>query len=141
MATWKYNNKPMTHLKDFPEGTVGFVYMVEFSNGNKYVGKKQIISKTKLKPLKGYKRNRIVIKEAKWQNYFGSIKDEQFIEDFKAGRVKVVSKKILYLCKNKLELTYYEEKVQYASDCLFRDNYYNANIRGKIFAKYIEWKK
>ncbi len=140
MTPWRYQNKTMTTLQDFPEGTLGFVYKVEFSNGMKYVGKKVLTWNKTLPPLKGFKRKRKVVKESDWKKYFGSIKAEELKPGVKDGSITVTDRKILYLCNTKSELTYYELKVQFASDCILRDNYYNANILGRIYSKNTEWK-
>jgi len=51
---------------------VGFVYRVNLEDGTYYIGRKQLSTKRTLKPLKGMKRNRVMIKESKWKEYTGS---------------------------------------------------------------------
>ena len=55
------------------EDYVGFVYQItDKTNDKKYIGKKGLISKRRLPPLKGKKRRRIKIIETDWQDYYGS---------------------------------------------------------------------
>ena len=69
--TWYYNDEPFTSemIGDY----VGFVYVItDKSNGLKYIGKKGLISKRRMRPLKGKKRRRTKIIETDWQDYYGS---------------------------------------------------------------------
>jgi hypothetical protein len=59
---WYYNGEEFTSemIGDY----VGFVYLItDLSNGKKYVGKKTLMSKRKLPPLKGKTRRRTKIIE------------------------------------------------------------------------------
>jgi len=61
-VTWHYNGKPFT--SEMIEDNLGFVYIVtDKRNGKDYIGKKGLVSKRKLPPLKGKKRKRIKIVE------------------------------------------------------------------------------
>ena len=58
--TWLYNGKPFT--SEMIEDNLGFVYMItNTKNGKIYIGKKGLMSKRRLPPLKGTKRKRIKI--------------------------------------------------------------------------------
>ena len=54
----------------------GFIYEIKNNvNDKKYIGKKQIKSKIRRKPLKGKKRARIDFIESDWKSYTGSSND------------------------------------------------------------------
>ena len=93
-----------------------------YSNGNKYVGKKNLYHKRTRPPLKGYKRKRVDQVESDWAKYNGSIKDEQYKADIKSGKLTITKKEILQVCFTKWELTYYETKLQFELDVLLNDN-------------------
>ena len=128
--TWYYNGEPFTSemIKDY----IGFVYEItDTRNGMKYIGKKGLMSKRKLPPLKGAKRKRTKIVETDWETYTGSndvlnqLVEEHGIEKF--------HREIIRLCKSKGELNYYEAQRQFETDCLLKpDEYYNAFIGVKI---------
>ena len=127
---WYYKGKPFT--SDMIEDYIGFVYEItDTRNGMKYIGKKGLMSKRKLPPLKGAKRKRTKIVETDWQTYTGSndvlnqLVEEHGIEKF--------HREIIRLCKSKGELNYYEAQRQFETDCLLKpDEYYNAFIGVKI---------
>ena len=115
-----------------PQEVFGFTYLITFTDGKKYIGKKQVFLQRKLKPRKGDRKNAKRIKwyESKWFEYEGS---SQFRED------RVVAKKeILGFSYSKKELTYMEEKTQFKFDVLEDDNFINGNIRGVYFRNQFE---
>ena len=128
--TWYYNNEPFTSemISDY----VGMVYVItDLSNGLKYIGKKGLISKRKLPPLKGKKRRRTKIVETDWQDYYGSSESVKLLVEEK-GRDNF-HREIIRLCKKKAEMSYYEAKLQFESDCLlYPDQYYNEFIGCKV---------
>ena len=68
---WYYNDKPFT--SDMIGDYLGFVYEItDTRNGMIYIGKKGLMSKRRLPPLKGAKRKRIKIVETDWAKYYGS---------------------------------------------------------------------
>ena len=40
---WIYNGSEITSIEDFPEGVVGFIYLLVNKKGQKYVGKKSLL--------------------------------------------------------------------------------------------------
>jgi len=123
--SWIYSKKEIKELSDIPEGCIGFVYIITKEDGSYYVGKKQIYSTVKLKPLKGERKKRVVTKESNWKTYMSSNKDVQKWKD--------VDKEILHWCYSKIELTYYENKALYCLGVLEDENSMNGNISGKIY--------
>lgn len=132
---WTYKGQEILDVNQLPEGTQGFIYLMEFSNGRKYIGKKALYHKRTRKPLKGYKRKRVDYVESDWKKYNGSIKNEQYKLDIDSGKLLITNKTIIELCQDKWDMTYLETKHQFESDCLRKDEYYNSNILGKFYRK------
>jgi hypothetical protein len=119
---------------DIPENPYGFIYIItNNSNGRMYVGKKQILTKLKRKPLKGKINRRISIKETDWKTYTGSSKELN--EDIKKFGIENFSFEIIKFCENKSQMAYFEAKEQFDREVLIKEEYYNGiiNLRlGKI---------
>jgi len=119
---------------EIPENPYGFIYIITNNvNGRKYVGKKQILTKLKRKPLKGKVNRRISIKETDWKTYTGSSKElnEDMIKFGKSN----FSFEILRFCDNKSQMAYFEAKEQFDREVLIKEEYYNGiiNLRlGKV---------
>jgi len=132
---WSYQGSEFTS-EDIGTFT-GFVYEITNKvNGKKYIGKKNFWSRRKLKPLKGKKRARHKVSESDWQTYYGSSEEvKKLVEDLGTEKFH---REILRLCRSKGEMTYYEMKYQIDREVLFREDYYNAFIGGKIHASHIK---
>ena len=128
--TWLYNGKPFT--SEMIEDNLGFVYMItNTKNGKIYIGKKGLMSKRILPPLKGTKRKRIKIVETDWKKYCGSSEEVKLLVE--EHGIDLFHREIVRLCKTKGQLNYYEAKLQFETDCLLKpDEYYNAFIGCKI---------
>lgn len=138
---WVYNNKEVDIL---PEGTYGFIYLIEYEGGYKYIGKKQCMSyitKPALKNgltregciriAKNIKGKRVYFdietKESNWRTYLGSAKDDR------VKGLSIIKKTILQLSSNKINLTFNEVEWLVKSDVLRDDKYLNANIAGQYY--------
>ena len=86
---WIYKGKIFS--EELIEDNVGFVYLIMNStNGKKYIGKKQMKSVKKLKPLKGRKNKRHFDIETDWKTYTSSSNDLNVdIEKLEIGRAHV----------------------------------------------------
>ena len=132
---WYYNGEEFT--SEMIDDNVGFVYIItNLSNNKKYVGKKTLVSKRKLPPLKGKKRRRTKIVESKWQDYFGSSDEVNAILE-EHGR-DIFKREILHLCKSKSEMSYLELKEQMVREVLLNDEYYNGIIQVKIHRAHVK---
>lgn len=142
---WTYNGRPITEIKDMPEGTIGFIYKItNHQTGEYYIGKKSLYSKRTLPPLKGYKRKRKVVKESKWLEYRSSNTQVRlwFHENDAAKELDDKKKindslelKILRFCKTPKSLTYYEVEELFHHRVLSDELSLNDNILGKFFRK------
>lgn len=128
---WLYQGKQLNKL---PDGVIGFVYCIYYTNNKKYIGKKLAVSERK-KPLGKkelalqtdgrLKKHKHVTIETNWQSYNGSTKESEGLT--------ILSKVITHLCTNKMSLTYLEASEMIKNDVLFRDDYLNKNILGKFY--------
>lgn len=133
MTDWNHKGSEITEIEDFKDGTIGFIYLTIFSNGKKYLGRKALYHTRKYPPLKGKKRKRKKIVESDWKTYIGSPKDKELKKKLKTGELSVAERKILKQCKTPWEMTYYETKFQFETDCILDDTYYNSNILGRFY--------
>ncbi len=122
---WLYKGKKVTNHNDLLPSCSSFVYIIKYTNGKKYLGKKVIKSLRKKPPLKGKKRARRIMTELPFNDYKGSYADELDYE--------VKSKIILYQCSTQKAATYLEAALIFHYDALFDPNYLNRNIIGKFF--------
>ncbi len=153
-ATWVYQERVITSIKDMPQGTYGFVYEVWYKPTDiKYIGKKVLYfernKKLGKKALELLKEERIkqglrgrvplkqkVITESDWKDYYGSQKE--IIALSKADNAgENWQKKILEFAPNKKLLTYYETKYLFSNEVLENsyNTYINDNILGKFFTR------
>lgn len=109
----------------------GFIYVITNTvNEKKYIGKKQMKSVKKLKPLKGKKNKRHFDIETDWKTYMSSSNDLN--ADIQSiGRDKFTFE-IVWLCDSKFELAYYEAKKQFDNDVLLKEGFYNGIINCRI---------
>lgn len=126
---WFYKQDVFTeeHIGEY----VGFVYLItELSTGRLYVGKKILHNKKTKKPLKGKTRRRISKVQSDWQDYYGS--SPALKEAVAKNGKDNYKREILYLCKSKSEMSYWESKEIFARDALLRPEYYNDWISARI---------
>ena len=128
---WHYNNQI---LDVAPEEYLGFVYEItDLVNKKLYIGKKLFWTTRKLPPLKGRvnKRHRRV--ETDWRDYYGSS------EALNAVRAVIgnqqFERRILIMCANKNQMSYFETREQFARDVLLDKSYYNGIIACKITSR------
>ena len=153
-ATWTYQGRVITSIKDMPEGTYGFIYEVRYKptdvryigkkvlyfERNKRLGKKALAALREERSKKGL-RGRVPIKqkvitESDWKDYFGSQKEIVTLsQQDNAG--ENWEKRILEFVPNKKLLTYYETKHLFSNGILENKHsaHINDNILGKFFAR------
>tara|TARA_R110000796_G_scaffold31086_2_gene82668 strand:+ start:1364 stop:1807 length:444 start_codon:yes stop_codon:yes gene_type:complete len=127
-----------------PSKAIGFIYMIEFNNGDKYLGKKNLYSKRKRKfgkkeaaliTDKRRKLYEIVVKESNWRTYESSNPDVR--QRIMNGECH--TKTILSWAHTPKELTYLEIKCMFDRDVLNpKGKWLNDNVLGKFFKKELE---
>lgn len=130
---WYYQNKLFEpdNLSDW----YGFVYEIEeLDTGKKYIGKKFFWFTKTLPVTKTRKRKKKTLVESDWKGYYGSNKELRE----KIGDGQNYKRTILHLCRTKGECSYYEAKLQFQNDVLFRDDYYNELIHCRIHSKHVK---
>ena len=130
---WYYND---TVFESTPEEFQGFVYqLTEIHTNKKYIGKKNFW-KPKILPVNKTRKRRVRTRvESDWKTYFSSSSQIQKLVE-ESGEEKF-KREILKLCKTKGEMSYYEAKLQFDNNVLFRDDYYNNFIGCRIHAKHL----
>lgn len=133
---WDYNNNSnvikIISIDDIPEeykNAIGFIYQItQISTGKSYIGRKMLYE-NKTTQKKGIKTKNKV--ETDWKNYFSSsdelkqLKEDIGIDDFK--------REILVFCFTKSQMIYAEECLLYHVDSLLKPEWFNNNIRSKIY--------
>lgn len=126
---WLYNGKEFT--SDMKDDYVGFVYLIEnLDNGMKYIGKKLFTSSKTYQRNKKKKRMRV---ESNWNEYTGS--NELLNEHVSNGAN--IRKTILYLCKSKGWMSYFETLEILQRQAIQSDEFYNAWVSCKIQRKHL----
>ena len=127
MSKWIYKG---IELPDAEPTSYGFVYMIRYTDGTFYYGKKAMWSTVRMKPTKAqlairknYKRE--VTKESKWRSYEGSTASSK-------GKT-IHSKHILGFAVSKSHLSYMEYALLFDENVLFDDQCLNSNIGGKFY--------
>ena len=130
---WYYNNE-LFELP--PEEYQGFVYQItELHTNKKYIGKKNFW-KPKILPVNKTRKRRVRTRvESDWKTYFSSSSQIQKLVE-ESGEEKF-KREILKLCKTKGEMSYYEAKLQFENNVLFRDDYYNEFIGCRVHSKHL----
>ena len=133
---WIYNG---SLCQVAPEGYLGFIYRIDYTDGSFYYGKKNILSTRKV-PLgkkalaeltdKRLKKYKTVVKEVAWQRYAGSTK-------YSEGKT-ISSKTIIVWARTNKALRYLEEKLLFLEDVLFKPECLNMNIGGRYFDNVME---
>ena len=131
--TWTFNGKL---FESTPEEYQGFVYqLTEIHSNKKYIGKKNFW-KPKTLPINKTRKRRVRTRvESDWKDYYGSSNEVRKIVE--EHGTQIFKREILKLCKTKGEMSYYEAKLQFDHNVLFRDDYYNNFIGCRIHAKHL----
>jgi hypothetical protein len=127
---WTYRGSPVS-FDLIPTHAIGFIYIITHIQSNKkYLGKK-LLTKAATKVFKGKKIK--IRKPSDWESYYSS---SPFLLDLieKEG-VFNFTREIIFFAKGKGELNYAEESFQYRLGVLESDDWFNSNIRSRIFRR------
>ena len=132
MSEWQYQNKPLNE-NEIPVDAMGFIYMItQLSTGKKYIGKK-LLTAASTKTVKGVKKK--IRKPSDWKEYWSSSPDLKALIS-QVGQQDFV-REILVFAKSKGSIAYLEEMALYQCGALESDNWFNQNIRSKIYKSWI----
>lgn len=128
---WLYKGE---EVKEVPDDTFGFVYMIRCEkNGKSYIGRKYF-SKAGYKVVKGKRKK--LRKESDWATYYGSSKE--LLADLELYGEESFKRTILRFCQTRGETNYQEAKLQFEYNVLEEKfsngepKYYNSWISGKF---------
>lgn len=122
MPNWVYNGNEIHGHEDLYPKCSDFVYLITYTTGQLYIGKKNIRSVRKRPPLKGKKRNRRLLINHPFVGYVGSHEMCKILQ--------VKTKEILYQCSTKKAATYLETALLFHYNAVFDPKYLNKNISG-----------
>ena len=114
---------------------LGFVYIIERINAlpgerRYYIGKKMLWSNVKMKPLKGMKKNRRVLKSSDWKKYYGS--SNELKDLLKLHGPDNFKRTILHLCESKWIMSFMEALEQLRHGVLFDEESFNGIFHLRI---------
>ena len=136
---WTYKGK---ELIDRPEDTYGFIYLITYTNGKKYVGQKKFYSEVNLPALKSGEQRPDSVRIGKNLNgkrvYFDKVKKPNNWKTYKGSSehslgLTIAHKEILLMVKLKKSLLYQEMKAIMCMGCLETEDYLNINILRKFY--------
>jgi hypothetical protein len=124
-TSWEYNGELVYSI---PEGAEGFVYLITFKNGDKYIGKKNFFSTRRVK-VKGRKNRKVITKESNWKTYNSSSE----VVKKRIDNGEPHSREIIHFGASKGSIMYLEIKEMVERNVLCDEKYLNGNILMKIF--------
>jgi len=132
---WLYNYKEIHSHEDLLPECTDIVYLIEYTNGKRYIGMKRVRAVRRLKPTKKQLATR--------KNY---VRKEQvdlpFIDYEGSHKIKdcpeISRKEIIHQCSSKRTATYLEAGCLFEADAIFNPEYLNENISGKFFDNALE---
>jgi hypothetical protein len=127
---WTYRGKLIESHDALCSAATDFVYLITFTSGHRYIGKKTFRALRKLPPKKSQLkiRKNFVRREmvnVPFLKYQGSIEH--------AIGLVAASKEILYLCSDKKAATYIETALLFQVSAIFDERYVNKNISGRFY--------
>lgn len=112
-------------LMDYPKA-YGFIYEITYTDGSKYIGKKDVFDKVTLPKNRNRKKKEVFLREKRdWKHYCGSSKN--------SDGLTISKREIIAVANTKRALTFLEVKHLFRVAALFNDEYINSNIGGVYF--------
>ena len=139
MSKWSYQGQDFESSM-IPEGAEGFVYEMQAIIDGKlvrYIGKKNFYSVTKkrfgkkaLSSMQDKRAKKYTIqKKLTYLDYYSS---NAVLKDAHKAGIEI-RRYMLKICFSKMELTYYETKIQFVRGVLESDEFLNGNILGRFY--------
>jgi len=130
--TWLYKSEELKD-EDIPDKAFGFIYLItERTTGKRYIGRKLLTSAAR-RTVKGkVKKYR---KESDWRDYWSS--SPFLIEHIESEGTVNFTREILMFTPNRSQLNYLEEKFLYMVGALESEEWFNSNIRSKMYKRNI----
>ena len=125
---------------------IGFVYIIENTHTDAkkqfYIGKKQLLKKTRLLANKSRKRSKIVWRDNGAESYYGSSKE--LLEDINRLGKEFFKRTVIECCTSKFHMSYAELMWQLEFNALLDPRCYNGIIScrlGKVPNNYKDIKR
>lgn len=132
--TWLYNGAEFTTIEQAPPKSLGFIYLItQHSTGKRYIGRK-LLTAGKTKTVAGVKKKIRV--ESDWRTYWSS--SPYLKELIKEVGEADFQREILQFCSGMGMMVYAEEFFLYVAGALENDNWFNANIRSKVYKNWVK---
>jgi hypothetical protein len=129
--SWTYNNEPVTD--EVIGDAYGFVYVITNElSGRRYVGRKYF-TKAGYKTVKG-KRKKLRVSSG-WEDYYGS--NKTLLEDVKNLGAENFTRRMVKLCRNRSECSYWETALIFQYEALLSDRWYNEWCSCKVSKKHL----
>lgn len=128
---WLYKGKILED-SEIPLKSQGFIYCITHVSGKKYLGRKLLTKAHRRQKNKKIIKTRI---ESDWRDYWSSSPD--FISHVENEGKDKFTREILMFLETKGQLNYMEERLLYTVGALESENWYNSNIRSKMYKKNI----
>lgn len=126
MIPWSHEG---VTVKDHPADAKAFVYLLEFADGSKYLGKKNLQS-TRRKKVPGKVRRVVTTTESDWKKYLSSSTEVK--AKIKAGD-KLVKREVLQWCDTVGGASYWEAYWQFMEHVLLSTEWLNRWISVRIY--------
>ena len=117
-------------LMDYPKA-YGFIYEITYTDGSKYIGKKNLFDTVTLPKNTNRKKKEVFLREKRdWKTYLGSTEMSKGLT--------VTKKEVIAIANTKRALTYLETFYILRVDGIFNEKYLNKNAGGVYFDNVFE---
>jgi hypothetical protein len=129
---WLYKKSELTD-EMIPAKAAGFIYMITHKpSGRKYIGRKLLTKAHRRQQNKKIIRTRV---ESDWREYWSSSPEVKALVESEGADNFV--REILLFADTKGQLNYLEEKFLYCVGALESEDWFNSNIRSKMYKRNI----
>lgn len=130
--SWLYKGKVLEE-DDIPPKAAGFIYLITHkATGRRYIGRKLLTRAHRRQKNKKIIRSRV---ESDWREYWSS--SPELLAAIEAEGTDNFVREVLMFAPTKGLMNYLEERFQYTLGVLESEDWYNTNIRAKMFGRNI----
>ena len=129
---WQYKGKDLLD-EEIPNKAAGFIYLITYlPTGKKYIGRKLLTKAHRRQKDKKIIRSRV---ESDWREYWSS--SPEILGMIEVEGTDNFVREVLMFAPNKALLNYLEEKFLYCVGAMESEDWFNSNIRSKMFKRNI----
>lgn len=126
---WVFEDKEVKSHDDLHPDCTDFVYLITYTDGRKYIGKKRVRSIRRKKPTKA----QLAIRKNYARKEMTNLPFVNYVGSHDISDLVIEKKEILYQCSTAKAATYIESALLFEKDAIFIDDYINKNIGGVYF--------